>query len=240
MTRAPQGPLLLPSLLAVAAWRTPRVREGEASGLELRVRGQRDGRAGIIRRCETAGTPAVRARRGAEGPGRRRQRRRAERGGPRGRRVGSGGSHGGCGSFAEQGPAQGAAPAAPPSTSAKRLPGAALAPALLASYLPAPGTVFLGGRGIPFLSKVPSLARETFYVPVREKQLVAVAEVQGVFGFSPTSLLLHLPPPPQKSPLPFCSELRFICVWRKGGDLQRGCPVFARGTVQKGNLGSEK
>lgn len=153
MTRAPQGPLLLPSLLAVAAWRTPRVREGEGSGLELRVRGQRDGSAGIIRSCESAGTPAVRARRGAEGSGRRRQRRRAERGGPRGRRVGSGGSPGGCGCFAEQGPAQGAAPAAPPSTSAKRLPGAALAPALLASYLPAPGTVFWAGGGYLSLAK---------------------------------------------------------------------------------------
>lgn len=78
-----------------------------------------------------------------------------------------------------------------------------------------------GGRGLPFLREVPSLARETFYVPVRERQLVAVTEVRGVFGFSRTSLLLHLQPPPHpplrpEFPLPFCSELLFICVWRKG------------------------
>lgn len=104
-----------------------------------------------------------------------------------------------------------------------------------------------GGRGLPFLREVPSLARETFYVPVRERQLVAVTEVRGVFGFSRTSLLLHLQPPPHSPSAPnFPSRFApscslFVCGERGGGDdLQGGCSVLARGTVQKGSLGSDK
>lgn len=124
-----------------------------------------------------------------------------------------------------------------PGTSAERRPGLRWLPAPRPSPPRSRDGLFgrEGGRGLPFLREVPSLARETFYVPVRERQLVALTEVRGVFGFSRTSLLLHLPPRPE-FPLPFCSELRFICVWRKGwgGRLVGGCSVFCQRSSAKG------
>lgn len=104
------------------------------------------------------------------------------------------------------GGSSGTARPAPPGTSARQRPGLRSSPRT--SPLSGPG--FSAGRGLPFLSKVQSLARETFITCLlRERQLVALAEVRRVFGFSRTSLLLRLYPHPPasrpESPLPFCS-----------------------------------
>lgn len=159
---------------------------------------------------------------------------RVSRGAPRPGQGRAGGLSGWAAGPCREGPAQGAALPAQVRSGA---PGLRWLPAPRPSPPRSRDGLFgrEGGRGLPFLREVPSLARETFYVPVRERQLVALTEVRGVFGFSRTSLLLHLPPRPE-FPLPFCSELRFICVWRKGwgGRLVGGCSVFCQRSSAKG------
>lgn len=128
-----------------------------------------------------------------------------------------------------EGPAQGAAPAAAPGTSAERRPGAAPAP----GPLPPRSRNGLfgreGGRGLPFLREVLSLARETFYFPVHERQLVALTEVRGVFGFPRTSLLLHLPPPPRIPPPVLLLVTLYLCVEKGvGGRLVGGMFWFCQ------------